>query len=52
MKENGYLKAKEIAKALNLSLRQVQRILARLKKEGRLVRHGASKNGYWEVEEI
>ncbi len=30
-------------------LRQAQRILAELKREGKILRHGANKNGYWEV---
>jgi hypothetical protein len=30
-------------------LRQLERILAKLKHEGKIARHGASKNGYWEV---
>jgi predicted HTH transcriptional regulator len=29
--------------------RQAQRILAKLKAEGKIIRHGANKNGYWEV---
>jgi len=32
-----------------LTPRQVERILAKLKKEGKIARRGARKNGYWEV---
>ena len=32
-----------------LTERQVERIVASLKKQGVLIRHGASKNGFWEV---
>ena len=45
------LRARKLAALLNLTQRQVERMLAKLKKEGRLIRHGASKNGYWEVVE-
>ncbi len=45
------LRARKLAALLNLTQRQVERMLAKLKKEGRLLRHGASKNGYWEVVE-
>lgn len=29
--------------------RQVQRILAKLKGKGKIIRHGANRNGYWEI---
>jgi predicted HTH transcriptional regulator len=41
--------AKTIAATLGLTDRQVERILSKWKNEGRIVRHGAGKNGYWEV---
>ena len=49
LKQDGKLTAKMLASSLGLTQRQVQRILANLKKEKRIVRHGASKGGYWEV---
>lgn len=47
--QDGKLTAKVLASSLGLTQRQVQRILANLKEEKKIIRHGASKNGYWEV---
>lgn len=49
LREDGHLTAKVLASTLGLTERQVQRMLADLKKAGKVVRHGATKNGYWEV---
>jgi predicted HTH transcriptional regulator len=49
LKQDSNLTAKTIAATLDLTDRQVERILSKLKNEGKIVRHGASKNGYWEV---
>ena len=43
--------AAAVAEMTRLSSRQVERILARLKREGKIVRHGSPRNGYWEVPE-
>lgn len=51
LKRDGKLTAKVLATSLGLTQRQVQRILANLKESKRIIRHGASKNGYWEVTE-
>ena len=49
LKQDNRLSAKTLAATLGLTDRQVERILSRLKADGKIVRHGASKNGYWEV---
>ena len=49
LKQDGNLTARTLAGTLGLTQRQIERILADLKKSGRLIRHGASKNGFWEV---
>lgn len=49
LKQDGKLTANVLASSLGLIQRQVQRILANLKEAKRIVRHGASKNGYWEA---
>ena len=49
LKQDGSLTAKEMAASLNITYRQVQRIIAKLKDDNKLIRHGANKNGYWEV---
>lgn len=47
--QDGKLTAKVLAATLGLTERQIERIIASLKKQGILIRHGASKNGFWEV---
>lgn len=49
LRQDGTLTAKEMAVSLNITYRHVQRIIAKLKDEKKLIRHGANKNGYWEV---
>lgn len=49
LRQDGTLTAKEMAASLNITYRQVQRIIAKLKDDNKLIRHGANKNGYWEV---
>ena len=51
LRQDGKLTANVLALSLGLTQRQVQRILANLKEEQKIIRHGASKNGYWEVTE-
>ena len=46
---NPRLSAVKIAEKLELSSRQVERIIKSLREEGRLVRHGANRGGFWEV---
>ena len=43
--------ARMVADMAQLSSRQVERILAQLKRKGRLIRHGSPKAGYWQVTE-
>ena len=49
LKKDGKMTASKIADKLGISTRQVERIMAKLKKQGALVRHGAPKSGYWEI---
>ena len=49
LRQDGKLTAKVLGSSLGLTQRQVQRSLATLKEEKKIIRHGASKNGYWEV---
>ena len=41
--------AREIALLMNLSPRQIQRIMADLQADGKLIRHGSPRNGFWEA---
>lgn len=49
LKKQPHATAKSLAEAINLSPRQVERVLAELKKEGKIVRKGSNKSGWWEV---
>lgn len=49
LRQNGNMSAQMLSVAIGITQRQAQRILAKLKDEGRIMRHGANKNGYWEV---
>lgn len=49
LRQDGHLTAKVLASSLGLTQRQVERMLASLKQAGKVIRHGATKNGYWEV---
>ena len=49
LRKDPKLTANQLSSEVGLTKRQVERILARLKQEGKLLRHGAAKNGYWEV---
>lgn len=49
LRHDSKLTAKTLASTLGLTDRQVERILSKLKADEKIARHGASKNGYWEV---
>ena len=51
LKKDGSLSSKQLSVSISVTQRQVQRILAKLKEQGIIVRHGNSKSGYWEVAE-
>lgn len=47
--ENPNQSVRQAAERLNISARQAERIVAQLKKDGRLERVGSRKAGYWKV---
>ena len=49
LKQDNTLSASMLANSLGITQRQAQRILSKLKEEGKILRHGANKNGYWEI---
>lgn len=49
LRQDGNMSANMLSVAVGVTERQAQRILAKLKAEGKIIRHGANKNGYWEV---
>ena len=49
LRQDGNMTANMLAVSVGVTERQAQRILAKLKAEGKIIRHGANKNGYWEV---
>ena len=46
LRQDNSLSANTLANSLGITQRQAQRILSKLKDEGKLLRHGANKNGY------
>lgn len=46
---NKKASASEIAKMLSVTQRTVERYIRELREEGRLVRHGSARGGYWKV---
>lgn len=49
LKQDGKMSATMLANSIGITQRQAQRILSKLKDQGKILRHGANKNGYWEV---
>lgn len=49
LRANRHMSASRIAEALGMSARQVERIIAELKRKGIIRRVGANRNGYWEI---
>jgi Fic family protein len=49
IRADKYVTAKNIAEKIGISSRQVERVVANLKKQGIIERIGAKKNGYWEI---
>lgn len=49
LRDNPHMTAQGMAETFGKSKRQIERIIAGLKADGRLKRVGASKSGYWVV---
>lgn len=49
LRADGRMSANMLSESAGITPRQAQRILAKLKAKGKIIRHGATKNGYWEV---
>ena len=49
LRQDSRLTAKTLASTIGITDRQVEGIWEKLKTEWKIIRHGASKNGYWEV---
>lgn len=49
IKSNQKITAKEITLHLSLSLRQVERLLASMKKNNLITREGSDKKGEWKI---
>ena len=49
LRENPGMSARQLALQLKVTPRQVERILAKLKKEGKLERIGSAKGGSWKI---
>ncbi|MBR4538337.1 MAG: Fic family protein [Clostridia bacterium] len=51
LRRNPRITAKEIGSLMNLSSRQVERLLTVLKNDGMITRQGSPKKGWWEIKE-
>ena len=51
LRRNPSLNQKELANMLHTSVPSVQRAMSRLKDDGRLIRKGGKRFGYWEINE-
>ena len=51
LKKDAGLNQKELAEILQTSVPSVQRAMSRLKDNGRLVRKGGKRFGYWQIQE-
>jgi ATP-dependent DNA helicase RecG len=49
---NPDVTAKELAQTAGVTLRAIEKQIAKLKREGRLIRVGPNKGGRWQVEKI
>lgn len=49
LRADRHITAAKIAKDLDMSARQIERMLADLKAKGIIRREGANRNGYWEI---
>lgn len=47
--EKSNISAKDVAEKLAITVRQAERIFARLKQKNLIERKGARKSGYWKV---
>ncbi|MDE7101548.1 MAG: HTH domain-containing protein [Bacteroidales bacterium] len=51
LKGNPHITLSQIAEHLGVSRITIQRILSLLQQQGRVLRIGARKNGYWQISE-
>ena len=49
IRENPAISTKDMARAMNLTKRQIERTLDALKQEGRISHEGFSHGGYWKI---
>lgn len=52
LKENPFVTAKQMAKQMSISPRKVARLIKVLKEEGKIVRVGSDRKGYWEIKDL
>ena len=50
--DDNELFATAIAKELGLSVRAIEKNIKDLRENGKLIRHGSARGGYWEVKEF
>ena len=47
--KNNRITARELSELLGITLRNVKKRMATMKKAGRLIRKGSRKSGYWQI---
>ena len=47
--KNNRITARELSELLGITLRNVEKRMAAMKKAGRLIRKGSRKSGYWKI---
>lgn len=50
LEENASITANQLAKKMNISPRKVSRLIHKLKEDGKIVRVGSDRKGYWEIQ--
>jgi len=51
LKENPKITIRELAKLLNLTTRAIEKQIANLKSDNKLIRVGSARKGYWQIKE-
>lgn len=49
LSEDAYLTAQKLSDQIGVSSRSVEKNIKKLKEQGKVIRHGSTKAGYWEV---
>ncbi len=51
LKKNPSITAKQMARQMNISPRKVSRLIKKLKENGKIIRIGSDRKGYWKIQQ-